>query len=76
MAKNILTPLEVTAAASAIDGGIQKKIHSSGMVTLIISNENINDMMKIIRALEDCGILLKGTTKTIGNKTKEEKMDF
>ena len=46
------------------------------MATLIISNENINDMMKIIRALEDCGILLKGTTKTIGNKTKEEKVDF
>ena len=66
----------MTAAASAIDGGIQKKIHSSGMATLIISNEKINDMMKIIRALEDSSILLKGTAKTIDNKTKEEKVDF
>ena len=36
-AKNILAPLEITAAASAIDGAIQKKIHGSGATTLIIS---------------------------------------
>ena len=38
LAKNILTPLGITAAAAAIDAGIQKKIHGSGTATLIISN--------------------------------------
>ena len=48
LAKNILAPLVVTAAASAIDAGIQKKIHGSGTATLIISNEEMNDIMKIL----------------------------
>ena len=65
LAKNILVPLGITAAASAIDAGIQKKIHSSGVTTLIISNEEMNGIMKIIEALEDFNILLKGVTKTI-----------
>ena len=43
LAKNILAPLGITAAASAIDAGIQKKIHGSGTSTLIISNEEMND---------------------------------
>ena len=45
--KNILAPLGITAAYSAIDAGIQKKIHGSGRTTLIISNEEMNDIMKI-----------------------------
>ena len=49
--KNILAPLGITAAASAIDAGIQKKIHGSGTTTLIISNEEMNDIMKIFQAL-------------------------
>ena len=49
--KNILAPLGKTAAASAIDAGIQKKIHGSGTTTLIISNEEMNDIMKIFQAL-------------------------
>ena len=57
LAKNILAPLGITAAASAIDAGIQKKIHGSGRTTLIISNEEINDIMKIVQALEDSNIL-------------------
>ena len=65
LAKNVLVPLGITAAASAIDAGIQKKIHSSGVTTLIISNEEMNGIMKIIEALEDFNILLKGVTKTI-----------
>ena len=47
LAKNVLTTLGITAAASAIDAGIQKKIHGSGTTTLIISNEEANDVMKI-----------------------------
>ena len=73
LAKNILAPLGITAAASAIDAGIQKKIHGSGTTTLIISNKEMNDIIKIVQALEDSNILLKGLTKTIKNETKEQK---
>ena len=76
LAKNILAPLGITAATSAIAAGIQKKIHGSGTTTLIISNEEMNDIMKIVQALEDSNILLKGVTKTIKNKTKEQKGRF
>ena len=71
--KNLLAPLGITAAPSAIDAGIQKKIHGSGTTTLIISNKKMNDIMKIIQALEDSNILLKGVTNTIKNETKEQK---
>ena len=76
LAKNVLAPLGITAAASAIDGAIQKKIHGSGATTLIISNEEMNDIMKIAQALEDSNILLKRATKTIKNETKEHKGGF
>ena len=77
MAKNILAPLWITAAESAIDAGIQKKKkHGSGTTTLIISNEKMNDIMKIIQSLEDSNILLKGVSKTIENETKEQKGGF
>ena len=67
LAKDVLAPLRITAAASAIDAGIQKKMHASGTITLIISNKDVNDIMKIVQALEDSIILLKGVTKTIKN---------
>ena len=70
LAKNVLAPLGITAAASAIDVGIQKKIQGSGTTTLIISNKNLNDIMKIVQALKDSNILLKGVTKRIKNETK------
>ena len=70
LAKNILAPLGITAAASAIDAGIQKKIHGSGTTTLIISNKEMNDIMKIVQALEDSNILLKGVTKATKNEIK------
>ena len=74
--KNILAPLGRTAAASAIDAGIQKKIHGSGTTTLIISNEEMNDIIKIVQAIGDSDIFLKGVTKTIKNETKEQKGVF
>ena len=76
LAKNVLAPLGITAAASAIDAGIQKKTHGSGITTLIISNEEMNDIMKITQALEDSNILLKAVTKTIENETIEQKGGF
>ena len=74
LAKNVLAPLGLTAAMSAIDGSIKKKIHGSG-VKLIIEQEDMNDM-KIIEALENSGILLKGVSKTIENETKEQRGGF
>ena len=71
LAKNVLAPLGLTAAISAIDRTIQKKIHGSG-VKLIIEQEDMNDIIKIIEVLENSGILLKGVTKTIENETKEQ----
>ena len=73
IAKNIIAPLGVTAAVSVIDWGIQKKIHGSGTTTLIISNEEMKDIIKFVQALEDSNILLKGIIKTIKNETEELK---
>ena len=72
LAKNVLAPLRVTVAASVIDAGIQKNIHGSGTTTLIVSNEEMNDIMKIVQALEDSNLLLKEVTKKIKNETKEQ----
>ena len=58
LAKDILAPLAITAAASVIDAGVQKKIHGSGATTLIISKEEMNYIMKIVQALEDSNISL------------------
>ena len=48
LAKNVLASLGITAAASAIDARIQKKMHGSGTTNLIISNKEMNDMMNIV----------------------------
>ena len=68
---NVLAPVGITAAASAIDAVIQKKIHGSGTTTLIISNEEMNDITKIVQALEDFITLVKGVAQTIKNETKK-----
>ena len=75
LAKNVLAPLGLAAAMSAIDGNIQKKIQGSG-VKLIIEQKGMNGIIKIIDALENSGILLKGVTKTIENETKEQRGGF
>ena len=79
LAKNVLAPLGLTAAMSAIDGGIQKRYADikirGDRVKLIIEQEDMNDI-KIIEALENSGILLKGVTKTIENESKEQRGRF
>ena len=75
LAKIVLAPLCSTAAMSAIDGTIEKKIHGSG-VKLIIEQKDMNDIIKIIEALENSGILLKGVSKIIENETKEQRGGF
>ena len=77
MAKIILAPLGITATASAIDAEIRMKMHGSGTKTGIVSNEKMNDLLKIVQSLKDSiKILLKGITKTINNETKEQKGGF
>ena len=66
----------LTAASLGIDAGVQKKIYCSGTATLVISNKEMDDIMKIVQTLEDSNIFLKGVTKTIKNQTKNEKGGF
>ena len=68
--------LSLTAASSAIDASVQKNIFGSGTNPLVISNEEMDDILKILQALEDSNILLKGMTKTIKNETREQKGGF
>ena len=76
LAKSVLIPLGLTAAASAADTGIHKKMLGSGNTTLIISNKDIEDLIKIVKSLEDSALLLKGITESIQNEVKEQKGGF
>ena len=62
-------------AASAADAAIQKKIYGSRMTALVISNEEVDDVMKIVKSVEGSGLLIKGVGKANENETKE-KLDF
>ena len=73
LTKSVLIPLGLTAAASTADAGIYKKIFGSGNNTiLIISNKDMDDLIKIIKSLEDSGFLLKGITESVQNEIKEK----
>ena len=76
LAKSVLKPLGLTAAASATDAAIHKKMFGSGNTTLMISNEEMNDFMKIIKSLEESDLLIKGVSQAIKNETKEQKGFF
>ena len=76
LAKSVLIPLGLTAAASAADAGIHKKILGSGNTTLIILNKDMDDLIKIVKSLEGSGLLLKGVTESVQNEIKEQKGGF
>ena len=79
LAKSVLIPLRLTAAASAADAGLHKKILGSGNnnnTTLIISNDEMDDVLKIVKSLEDSGVLLKGVSETIQHEAKEQRGGF
>ena len=77
LAKSVLIHLGLTATASAADAGIHKnKLGSGNMTTLIISNDEINDILKIVRSLKESGLLLKRVTETGQNEVKEQKGGF
>ena len=71
-----MIPLGLTTAASAADAGIHKKILGSGNTTLIISNNEMENIIKIVKLLEDSGLLLKGVTEIVENEVKEQKGGF
>ena len=77
LAKSVLIPLGLTAASVA-DAGIHKKILGSGHnnMTLIISNDEMDDILKIAKSIENAGVLLKGVSETIQNEAKEQTGGF
>ena len=80
LAKSVLTPLRLAAAASAADAGIHEKILASvkhkNTATLIISNDEMEDIIKILKYLKDSSLLLKGVSETIQNEAREQKRGF
>ena len=79
LAKNVLAPLGLTTVMSASDGSIKKKMLGSGATegagatTLIISNDEMDDILKIVKSLENSGVLLKGVSETIQHEAKEQR---
>ena len=67
LAKSVLIPLGLTAAASAEDAGILKKILGSDNTTMIISNDEMEDIIKIVKSPKDSSSLLKGVRERIQN---------
>ena len=77
LAKSFLIPLGLTAAADAADAGIHKIILGSGnTTTLIISNDDLNNVIKIVKSLEGSCLLLQEVTETVQNEVKEHKGGF
>ena len=74
IAKSVLILLQLTAPASATDAAINKKTSGSCIATLVISNEEMNDIVKIVKSLED--LIIKGASETIENESKQQKRGF
>ena len=75
--ESVLISLGLTAAASAADAGIHKKILGSGHnKTLITSNKKMENILKVVESLEDSGLLFEGVSETIKNEAKEQKGGF
>ena len=76
LAKNVLAPLGLSAAMSAIDGSIKKKMLGSGATTLLISNNEMDDTLEIVKSLENSDVLLKVVSETIRHEAKEQREGF
>ena len=76
LAKSVLIPLGLTAPASATGVAIHRKIFGSDVTTLIITNEEMNDSMKLIKSFEESSLLIKGVGKSIKNEAKEQNGRF
>ena len=73
LTKSILLPSGLSAGMSAADAAIQKKTYGSGSTALIISNEEIEGIMKTVKSLEQSRLLIKGISETIKNEAKQTK---
>ena len=76
LAKSVLTRLGLTAAPSASDAAIQNKTFEAPTTTLILSNEEMNNIMKILKSLEESGLLITSISKTNKNEAREQKKNF
>ena len=76
LTKSVVIPLRLTGSASATDTAIHKKMFGLGINSFIISNEETNDFIKIVKSFKGFGILTKGVIETIKNEAKEEKARF
>ena len=76
LAEGVKLTFKLTAGISATNAAIQKKILESGTIALIISNEEMEDIMKIVESLEEPGLLIQGINETTKNEAKEKKADF
>ena len=76
LAKSVLLPLGLSAGTLVADAAIQNKVYGSGTTALIISNKEMEDIMKIVKSLEESGLLIEGVSETIKNEAREKKEDF
>ena len=84
LSKNVLIPLGLSAGMSSANAAIQKKIYGSVCpsdlpsckTAVIISNEEMEDIMKIVKSLEESGLLVKGISETFKNEAKQQKGGF
>ena len=75
LTKSILVPFRLTSAASSTDEIIQKKLYGS-RTTILLSNEEIEHIIKLVKSLKDIGLVIKGVSKTTENEAKEKKGGF
>ena len=73
LSKGVIIPLVLTAATSATDAAIHKKMFGFGNMTLIMFNKEMNDIIKIDKSLEESGLLIKEVSETIKNEAKGKK---
>ena len=76
LAKSVLIALGLSSEITAADAAVQKNIYGSGTTALMISNEEMEDIMKIVKSHEEAVLLIKGISETIKNETKEQKERF
>ena len=71
LAKSVSVPLGLTGTASTADAFIHNKMFGPGPTTLVVYNEKINDIMKIVMTLEESGLLIKGVSERTNTEEKE-----
>ena len=76
LGKSVLVPLGLTTAASATDAAVQKKVYGSGTTVLIFSNKEMDDIIKIVKSLEESSLSTKGVSETIKKEAREQKGEF